>query len=129
MHGKPHRLNQHLGMGEAREGLEHHLDSLANAQSACERIINTPTPYPYVVQIRQLLFLYLFTLPISFQSLFAPWVSIGATFLVSFGLLGIEEAGKIIGIVPRGCGWRLVRPLATRVVRVCLFCICGVLGT
>jgi len=89
-------LNQHLGLGEAREALEHHLDSMANGQSACERIINTPTPYPYVVQIRQLLFLYLFTLPVSFQSIFAPWVSIGATFLVSFGLLGIEEAGKII---------------------------------
>ncbi len=38
--------------------LQGHLLELTQVQSACERIINTPMPLPYLIQIRQLVFMY-----------------------------------------------------------------------
>ena len=51
-----------------------------------------PMPFAYVVQIRQLLILYLATLPLVLIG-FLGWAVIPAIFFTSFALLGIEEAG------------------------------------
>ena len=76
--------------------LNTHLNELFMCQTACERIVNTPMPLPYLIQIRQLVFVFCCTLPLVLNNLFTGWGSLLATFFISFGLLGIEEAGKII---------------------------------
>jgi predicted membrane chloride channel (bestrophin family) len=121
--------------------IQGHIAELNTLQYSCERIINTPIPLPYLIQIRQLVFLYGFYLPhcvvglqlvslgcnpttalqliahlcwyFSFSRFFfhcsycitLPLVLVGqfpgiysliATSMLSFGLMGIEEAGKII---------------------------------
>ena len=72
--------------------LEGYVGELMDHQGACERIVKTPVPFAYVVHVRQLLVLYLLTL---------PWVmvtqmglmSVFVTGLLAFALIGIEEAG------------------------------------
>jgi putative membrane protein len=81
---------------QMRVSMEGNLNVMADAQSACDRIINTPTPFPYLIQIRQLLMMFLATLPVVFQGQFKIWISIPATAFIALGLFGIEEAGKII---------------------------------
>jgi putative membrane protein len=73
-----------------------HLSAIAEAQAACERIKNTPLPLPYVVQLRQFMFLMAILSPIIFQTLFPKWGSVVASALFAFGLFGIECAGRII---------------------------------
>ncbi|MDP7274289.1 MAG: bestrophin family protein [Planctomycetaceae bacterium] len=68
------------------------IGQLIDHQATCERIRNTPMPFAYVVQIRQLLIVYLATLPLVLLD-FLGWWSIPALFFVAFALLGIEEAG------------------------------------
>lgn len=68
------------------------IGSLINQQGACERILNTPVPFAYVVHIRQLLLAYLITLPFVLTPLMGA-IAIPAVMLITFGLLGIEEAG------------------------------------
>lgn len=68
------------------------IGQLLDHQATCERIRYMPMPFAYVVQIRQLLIVYLATLPlVLFESL--GWWSIPALFFIAFALLGIEEAG------------------------------------
>lgn len=73
-------------------------DCLYFVQTACERIINTPMPLPYLIQIRQLVFIYVLSLPFIMVGLFGNWASLAGSFLLSFGLLGIEEAGKYVAL-------------------------------
>lgn len=71
---------------------ESYVAILLDCQGACERILRTPIPFAYAVHIKQLLMLYLVTLPL----VIVPKMGWAATFVVaaiSFGLLGIEEAG------------------------------------
>jgi putative membrane protein len=76
--------------------LARHLDSkimdLVDYQGACERILKTPIPFTYAVHIKHLLLLYLLTLPVVLVPRM-DWLAIPAVILISFGLLGIEEAG------------------------------------
>lgn len=72
--------------------LESYVAILLDCQGACERILRTPIPFAYAVHIKQLLMLYLVTLPV----VIVPKMGWAATFVVAaiaFGLLGIEEAG------------------------------------
>ena len=72
--------------------LEKSLCSLVDHQGACERIAGTPLPFIYAALIKQILFLYLASLPfvlIAKMGFAAPIV----VAVVSFGMLGIEEAG------------------------------------
>lgn len=72
--------------------MEQLVDKLVDAQGGCERIQKTPLPFVYVVLIRQLLLLYLGSLPfvlIAKMHFAAPL----AVAVVSLGMLGIEEAG------------------------------------
>lgn len=75
----------------ARE-LEGALTKMVEHQEACERILHTPVPFAYVVQIRQLLAFYLVTLPVVLVPVMG-WMVIPVTAMVAFAMLGIEEAG------------------------------------
>ena len=61
-------------------------------QGGCEKIRRTPLPFVYAALIKQVLLLYLATLPfvlVPKMGFVAPLVVVG----VSLGMLGIEEAG------------------------------------
>jgi ion channel-forming bestrophin family protein len=77
---------------ELARTLEENVGELLDHQGACERILKTPVPFAYVAQIRQLLMVYLLTLPLVLVPAM-EWAAIPALMLISFGLLGIEEAG------------------------------------
>ena len=77
---------------ELARAMESYVAALLDAQGACERILRTPMPFAYVVHIRQLLILYLLSLPFV---LVGPlgWSAPVAVAFIAFGLLGIEEIG------------------------------------
>jgi putative membrane protein len=65
---------------------------MVDAQGGCEKIRKTPLPFVYAALIKQLLLLYLISLPfvlVTRMGFAAPLV----VAVVSFGMLGIEEAG------------------------------------
>jgi putative membrane protein len=75
--------------------MEQILSGMVDAQGGCERIQKTPLPFVYASLIRQLLILYLGSLPfvlVGRMGYAAPLV----VAVVSFGMLGIEEAGAEI---------------------------------
>ncbi len=72
--------------------LEGHVRAFLDYQGGCERILKTPIPFAYAVHIKQLLMLYLVTLPLVLVSVIG-WIAIPAVAVIAFGLLGIEEAG------------------------------------
>lgn len=77
---------------EVGKVIEGYIGELLDHQGACERILKTPVPFAYTVHIRQLLTIYLLSLPL----VLVPetgWWSLPAMAFISFGLLGIEEAG------------------------------------
>ena len=68
------------------------IGTLLDSQGGCEKIHRTPLPFVYAALIKQVLFVYLFTLPfvlVPVMSFMAPLI-MG---VVSLGMLGIEEAG------------------------------------
>jgi putative membrane protein len=72
--------------------MQNALSAMVDQQGACERIQGTPLPFVYAALIKQLLLVYLGTLPfvlVSKLGLAAPL----AVAVVAFGMLGIEEAG------------------------------------
>jgi putative membrane protein len=71
--------------------LEDQLSKLVDAQGGCEKIQKTPLPFVYVVMIKQLILVYLLTLPIAVAN-HCGWWSPALVAIVSAGLLGIEEA-------------------------------------
>jgi putative membrane protein len=71
--------------------LEDQLSKLVDAQGGCEKIQKTPLPFVYVVMIKQLILVYLLTLPIAVGD-HCGWWSPVLMAIVSFGLFGIEEA-------------------------------------
>jgi putative membrane protein len=65
---------------------------LVDSQGGCEKIRRTPPPFVYAALIKQVLFIYLATLPfvlVERMHFMAPLVVMG----VSLGMMGIEEAG------------------------------------
>ena len=76
----------------AARALEGNVCSLVDTAANCERIGQTPIPFAYAVHIKQMLTLYLATLPF----VLVPKMGLAAVFAVAgiaFGLVGIEEAG------------------------------------
>lgn len=65
---------------------------LIDCQGGCERILTTPLPFAYAVHIRQMLMLYLLTLPFVLLPLMG-WLAAPAVAIIVFGLLGIETVG------------------------------------
>jgi putative membrane protein len=70
---------------------EDQLASLVNSQGACERILKTPLPFVYVVMIKQLIMVYLLSLPFAVGNLSGWWSPILMA-IVALGLFGMEEA-------------------------------------
>jgi putative membrane protein len=71
--------------------LEDQLAKLVDAQGGCEKIQKTPLPFVYVVMIKQLIVVYLITLPIAVGNHCGWWSPVLAA-IVAAGLFGIEEA-------------------------------------
>jgi ion channel-forming bestrophin family protein len=71
--------------------MEDQLSKLVDAQGGCEKIQKTPLPFVYVVMIKQLILVYLLTLPIAVGN-HCGWWSPVLVAIVSAGLFGIEEA-------------------------------------
>jgi putative membrane protein len=71
--------------------LEDQMASVVNAQGGCERVLKTPMPFVYVVMIRQLIMVYLLSLPFAVGNI-SGWWSPLLMAIVSLGLFGIEEA-------------------------------------
>ena len=72
--------------------LEEQISRMVDAQGGCEKILRTPLPFTYAALIKEVLFVYLFSLPfvlVEKMGYVAPLVVAG----VSLGMLGIEEAG------------------------------------
>lgn len=72
--------------------IDDNVQILVDCLGACERIHNTPLPFAYVVHLRRALILYCFTLPFALIGRFG-WLTIPATFILSYILFGIEEIG------------------------------------
>jgi len=68
------------------------IGTLVDCQGGCERILRTPLPFVYAALIKQILLIYLATLPFVLVAKmgFAAPVAVA---VVALGLLGIEEAG------------------------------------
>lgn len=72
--------------------MEEFLGRMVDSQGGCEKILKTPLPYVYATLIKQILMVYLITLPmvlVEKMGLAGPIIIA----VVSLGMLGIEEAG------------------------------------
>lgn len=85
---------------EARQGqlsppivrqMEDQLAALVNAQGGCERILKTPLPFVYVVMIKQLILIYLLSLPFAVGNISGWWTPVLMA-IIALSLFGIEEA-------------------------------------
>jgi putative membrane protein len=65
---------------------------LLDQQGGCEKIQKTPLPFVYATLIKQLLFLYLFSLPFVLATKLGYAAPLVVT-VVGLGMMGIEEAG------------------------------------
>ncbi len=72
--------------------MEDQLSKLVDSQGACEKIRKTPLPFVYVVMIKQLILVYLLTLPFAVGKECGWWSPVVMA-IVAFGLFGMEEAG------------------------------------
>src|SRR5262249_2973640 len=90
------RVRTRLAEGRIDTVLARHLDSrvteLVELQEGCERIQRTPIPFAYAVHIKQLLLLYLMSLPFVLVPRM-DLVALPVGLVIAFGMLGIEEAG------------------------------------
>lgn len=71
---------------------DHNIELLIDYCGACERIHTTPLPFAYAVHLRRVLIAYCMTLPFALVKDFG-WMTIPATFLISYALYGVEEIG------------------------------------
>ncbi len=71
--------------------MEDQLSKLVDAQGACEKIRKTPLPFVYVVMIKQLIVVYLLTLPFAVGRECGWWSPVVMA-IVALGLFGMEEA-------------------------------------
>lgn len=77
------------------QSLESQVRMLVDNQGGCERILRTPIPFVYAVHIKQMLTLYLITLPFALVSEMG-WAAIPTVAAIGFGMIGIEVAGMEI---------------------------------
>jgi putative membrane protein len=71
--------------------MEDQMASLVNAQGACERILKTPLPFAYVVMVKQLIMVYLLSLPFAVGNI-SGWWSPLLMMIIALALFGMEEA-------------------------------------
>src|SRR5207302_8554070 len=65
---------------------------LLDQQGGCEKIQKTPLPFVYATLIKQLMFLYLYSLPFVLAAKLGYAAPLVVT-VVGLGMMGIEEAG------------------------------------
>jgi putative membrane protein len=87
-----------------REGRSRGMDQFAFARAeeerskliehigACERILRTPLPEAYSIEIRQFIFVFLFALPFGIL-LKVDWLTPVVTMMVAFPILALDEIG------------------------------------
>jgi putative membrane protein len=87
-----HRLSE--GKLDTRQAMEMEvlICVLVDQQGGCEKIQRTPLPFVYAALIKQLMFLYLYSLPFVLVPKLGYAAPIVVT-VVGLGMLGIEEAG------------------------------------
>ncbi|MBW4577174.1 MAG: hypothetical protein KME08_18020 [Aphanothece sp. CMT-3BRIN-NPC111] len=71
------------------------LDSMVQALTGCERIVNTPIPLAYAIYLKRLLLIYCICLPFQIVDNLNWWTGLIAA-LISFALFGLEEIGNEI---------------------------------
>jgi putative membrane protein len=71
--------------------LEEQLSKLVDAQGGCEKIQKTPLPFAYVAMIKQLILVYLVTLPLVLCERCGWWSPLLLA-IIALGLFGMEEA-------------------------------------
>jgi putative membrane protein len=76
--------------------LDQNVQLLIDYYGGCERIENTPLPFPYMVHLRRALILYCFTLPLALVKDYS-WGTILDVLVVAYIFFGIEEIGVEIG--------------------------------
>jgi len=72
--------------------LDQNVQLLIDYLGGCERIHKTPMPFAYMLHLRRALVLYCFTLPFALVESFG-WMTVFATFVVTYVFFGIEEIG------------------------------------
>jgi putative membrane protein len=72
--------------------LDRNVQLLIDYLGGCERINSTPLPFAYMVHLRRVIIVYLFTLPFALVGGFG-WVTVLAILGVAYTLFGIEEIG------------------------------------
>lgn len=77
--------------GPMAQQMEQLLSSMVDAQGGCEKIQKTPLPFVYASMIKQLIVVYLLTLPLVLADRCGWWAPLLMA-VVSLGLLGMEEA-------------------------------------
>jgi putative membrane protein len=89
-------IERHYRAGKLEAQLVRHMEDqlscMVDAQGACEKIRKTPMPFVYVVMIKQLILVYLLTLPFAVGGRCGWWSPVVMA-IVSLGLFGMEEAG------------------------------------
>jgi ion channel-forming bestrophin family protein len=76
--------------------LDVHSRALMDICGACERIRKTPLSLSYLAYIRQIIFLYVFTLPWALVDAF-DWWTIPAVVMVAYFMMGIELIAEDVG--------------------------------
>jgi ion channel-forming bestrophin family protein len=80
-----------------RISMDHAVSALCDAMGSNERIFTSPVPRFYTKHLSRFLEIWLLLLPFQLYSMFGytwnHWVTIPATLIVSFFLIGIEELG------------------------------------
>jgi len=70
--------------------IDHHVASLVDVMGACERILKTPLPFPYVIHLRRSVVIYCLTLPFALVATYG-WLTPIVCLVIAFFLLGIED--------------------------------------
>jgi len=83
----------HLDVSHSRS-LEQYISVIAESQGGLERICFTPIPFAYAAHTHQFFFLLLYLVTLPFTMVFTyQYYAMVAVFIVTFGLVGIDEAG------------------------------------
>ena len=85
------QLDGRIDAGLARQ-LDGRVNDLIDYQGGCDRIQQTPIPFAYAAHIKQLLMVYLATLPLLMVQMMGG-MAVLAVPVIAFGLIGVEEAG------------------------------------
>lgn len=85
-------LKEELYNTQIASRMEEQVCKLLDAQGGCEKILKTPLPFVYSSLIKQLVTLYLFSLPFVLATKM-DWASPVVIAAVGFGMFGIEDAG------------------------------------